>query len=50
MTHSFENRLHLLYGEPVTVSTDLGTWTIDTTDLPRYSAKDMGLAQDAQDS
>ncbi|MBX9398708.1 Uma2 family endonuclease [Streptomyces sp. TRM72054] len=40
----YENRLHLPCGSPVTVTTDLGTWTIETTDLPRYSAKDMGLA------
>ncbi|MFF4039450.1 Uma2 family endonuclease [Streptomyces sp. NPDC001816] len=39
----YENRLHLAYGKPVTVATDLGTWTIDTTDLPRYSTKDMGV-------
>ncbi|MGA4841425.1 Uma2 family endonuclease [Streptomyces sp. G45] len=38
---AYENRLHLPYGKPVTIATDLGTWTIDTTDLPRYSAKDM---------
>ncbi|MEU1460245.1 Uma2 family endonuclease [Streptomyces sp. NPDC005727] len=43
---AYENRLHLPYGDPVTVSTDLGTWTIDTTGLPRYSAKDMGLPQE----
>ncbi|MFF9177960.1 Uma2 family endonuclease [Streptomyces sp. NPDC014793] len=44
---AYENRLHHPYGDPVTVSTDLGTWTIDTTGLPRYSAKDMGLAQES---
>ncbi|MFF9486847.1 Uma2 family endonuclease [Streptomyces sp. NPDC014676] len=43
---AYENRLHLPYGKPVTVSTDLGDWTIDTTDLPRYSAKDMGLGEE----
>ncbi|MBW8735966.1 MAG: Uma2 family endonuclease [Streptomyces turgidiscabies] len=40
---AYENRLHLPYGKPVVIATDLGTWTVDTTDLPRYSAKDMGL-------
>ncbi|GAQ57670.1 hypothetical protein [Streptomyces acidiscabies] len=39
---AYDNRLRLPYGEPVTVTTDLGTWTIETGDLPRYSAKDMG--------
>ncbi|MEU1146696.1 Uma2 family endonuclease [Streptomyces sp. NPDC005863] len=29
------------YGKPATIATDLGTWTIETGDLPRYSAKDM---------
>lgn len=43
---AYENRLHLPYGKPVTVATTLGTWTIGTTDLPRYSAKDMGLEEE----
>ncbi|GAB2820329.1 hypothetical protein GCM10027073_59470 [Streptomyces chlorus] len=43
---AYENRLHLPYGKPVTVATDLGEWTIDTSELPRYSAKDMGLAEE----
>ncbi|MFG2223934.1 Uma2 family endonuclease [Streptomyces sp. NPDC048644] len=38
---AYENRLHLPYGTPVTLSTALGDWTVDTTDLPRYSPKDM---------
>ncbi|MDX2826023.1 Uma2 family endonuclease [Streptomyces ipomoeae] len=38
---AYENRLHLPYGKTVTVATELGTWTIETGDLPRYSAKDM---------
>ncbi|MDV9173554.1 Uma2 family endonuclease [Streptomyces sp. W16] len=38
---AYENRLHLPYGSTVTVTTELGTWTIATGDLPRYSAKDM---------
>ncbi|PWG08839.1 Uma2 family endonuclease [Streptomyces sp. V2] len=41
---AYDNRLHLPYGKPVTVATDLGTWQIETGDLPRYSAKDMGLS------
>ncbi|MBA2808654.1 Uma2 family endonuclease [Streptomyces sp. KM273126] len=45
---AYENRLHLSYGKPVTVTTDLGTWTIDTSDLPRYSAKEMGLEPEEQ--
>ncbi|MFJ2264601.1 Uma2 family endonuclease [Streptomyces sp. NPDC087844] len=45
----YENRLHLPYGKPVTLDTDLGTWTIDTTGLPRYSAKDMGLSPERQE-
>ncbi|QNP72216.1 Uma2 family endonuclease [Streptomyces roseirectus] len=40
----YDNRLHMPYGEPVTVVTELGTWKIETTELPRYSPKDMGLA------
>ncbi|WP_338683678.1 Uma2 family endonuclease [Streptomyces acidiscabies] len=39
---AYDNRLHLPYGEPVTMVTDLGTWKIETADLPRYSAKDIG--------
>ncbi|WP_399089891.1 Uma2 family endonuclease [Streptomyces sp. BBFR2] len=39
---AYENRLHQPYGTPLTLTTDLGTWTLDTTDLPRYSAKDLG--------
>ncbi|WP_230396172.1 Uma2 family endonuclease [Streptomyces blattellae] len=46
---AYENRLHLPYGKPVTVATELGTWTIDTTGLPRYSAKDMGLDSGTQE-
>ncbi|MER7990370.1 Uma2 family endonuclease [Streptomyces noursei] len=39
---AYANRLSKQpYSEPVKIATDLGTWTIDTTDLPRYSAKDM---------
>ncbi|MEX3101345.1 MULTISPECIES: Uma2 family endonuclease [unclassified Streptomyces] len=41
---AYDNRLHLPYGKPVTVATELGTWQIETGDLPRYSAKDMGLS------
>jgi Uma2 family endonuclease len=37
----YENRLHLPYGKTVTLATDLGVWTVETGDLPRYSAKDM---------
>ncbi|MEV5612827.1 Uma2 family endonuclease [Streptomyces sp. NPDC052225] len=42
---AYENRLHLPYGKTVTVATDLGAWTIRTEGLPRYSAKDLGLAE-----
>jgi Uma2 family endonuclease len=38
---AYENRLHLPYGKTVTIATDLGVWTIETGELPRYSAKDM---------
>lgn len=40
---AYENRLHQSYGKPITIATDLGVWTIETGDLPRYSAKDMML-------
>ncbi|MEU3900929.1 Uma2 family endonuclease [Streptomyces sp. NPDC045251] len=40
---AYENRLHLPYGKAVTLATELGTWTVETAGLPRYSAKDMGL-------
>jgi hypothetical protein len=43
---AYEYRLHLPYGKPVTVVTDLGTWTIDATDRPRCSAKGLGLASE----
>lgn len=45
---AYENRLHLPYGSSVTVATDLGTWTVDTAGLPRYSAKDMGLTSEPE--
>ncbi|MEX3101355.1 MULTISPECIES: hypothetical protein [unclassified Streptomyces] len=32
---AYDNRLHLPYGKPVTVATELGTWKIETADLPR---------------
>ncbi|MFF2812354.1 Uma2 family endonuclease [Streptomyces sp. NPDC058000] len=39
---AYANRLSKQpYNASVKLTTDLGTWTIDTTDLPRYSAKDM---------
>lgn len=44
---AYENRLHQPYGESVKLTTELGVWTIDTGGLPRYSAKDMGLAPEA---
>ena len=37
----YENRLHLPYGKTVAIATELGEWTVETGDLPRYSAKDM---------
>ncbi|MFD5803519.1 Uma2 family endonuclease [Streptomyces sp. NPDC127020] len=40
---AYENRLHLPYGESASLVTELGTWSVETTGLPRYSAKDMGL-------
>ncbi|MET8902433.1 Uma2 family endonuclease [Streptomyces sp. NPDC048232] len=39
----YENRLHLPYGESASLVTELGTLSVETTGLPRYSAKDMGL-------
>lgn len=45
---AYENRLHLPYGKPVTLATDLGTWTVETTGLPRYSPKDMGTEAEAE--
>ncbi|MGW0824054.1 hypothetical protein [Streptomyces sp. NPDC002845] len=43
---AYENRLHLPYGKPVTVTTDLGTWTTPPAcpATARRTAKDMGLA------
>ncbi|MEU1178954.1 Uma2 family endonuclease [Streptomyces sp. NPDC005820] len=38
---AYENRLHLPYGKTIDIVTELGTWTVETGDLPRYSAKDM---------
>ncbi|BBC34845.1 hypothetical protein SGFS_061390 [Streptomyces graminofaciens] len=38
---AYENRLHLSYKNTVTITTELGEWTIETGDLPRYSERDM---------
>ncbi|MGP4043252.1 Uma2 family endonuclease [Streptomyces sp. 2A115] len=45
---AYENRLHLSYGNTVTVATDLGAWTIETGTLPRYSRKDMALSPESE--
>jgi len=40
----YANRLHKQpYGTPLAVATELGTWRLDTTELPLYSRKDMML-------
>ncbi|WP_416985618.1 Uma2 family endonuclease [Streptomyces sp. T028] len=38
---AYENRLHQPYGKTVVIATELGEWTVETGDLPRYSARDM---------
>ncbi|MEU0115445.1 hypothetical protein ABZ137_17385 [Streptomyces bobili] len=43
-----ENRLHLPYGKPVTLATEPGSWTVDTTDLLRYSVNDMSSAPEPE--
>ncbi|MBK6015675.1 Uma2 family endonuclease [Streptomyces sp. MBT53] len=40
----YGNRLHKQpYGTPLAVTTELGTWKLDTSGLPLYSRKDMML-------
>jgi Uma2 family endonuclease len=42
---AYGNRLHKQsYGTPLAITTDLGTWKLDTSGLPLYSRKDMMLS------
>lgn len=43
----YGNRLHKQpYGTPLAISTELGTWKLDTSELPLYTRKDMMLGPD----
>ncbi|MFC9844077.1 Uma2 family endonuclease [Streptomyces sp. NPDC060223] len=45
----YGNRLHKQpYGTPLAITTDLGTWKLDTSGLPLYSRKDMMLAPEEE--
>ncbi|KUO21276.1 Uma2 family endonuclease [Streptomyces dysideae] len=45
----YGNRLHKQpYGTPLAISTELGTWKLDTSELPLYSRKDMMLASEPE--
>lgn len=44
----YANRLHKQpYGTPLAVTTELGTWKLDTSELPLYSRKDMMLGPES---
>lgn len=47
----YGNRLHKQpYGTPLAITTDLGTWKLDTSGLPLYSRKDMMLGPEPEGS
>ncbi|MEV0219996.1 Uma2 family endonuclease [Streptomyces sp. NPDC050704] len=45
---AYGNRLHKQpYGTPLAITTELGTWKLDTSGLPLYSRKDMMLSPES---
>ncbi|MFD3927343.1 Uma2 family endonuclease [Streptomyces sp. NPDC058614] len=47
----YGNRLHKQsYGTPLAITTELGTWKLDTSGLPLYSRKDMMLGPETEGS
>lgn len=45
----YGNRLHKQpYGTPLAITTELGTWKLDTSGLPLYTRKDMMLAPEPE--
>ncbi|MEU5346000.1 MULTISPECIES: Uma2 family endonuclease [unclassified Streptomyces] len=48
---AYGNRLHKQpYGTPLAITTDVGTWKLDTSGLPLYSRKDMMLAPEPDEA